>query len=123
MYPTSHISGRIRFAFSSRHEKEQFIDYVNAIEGVERVEYKEHTLTALVFYSLDTPAAFVIEQMAAKKEQPRLSKDDLYFYTIPLIKHPAIKAAWSILLLGFPKGILMFGLCSVGLHRYLDAKF
>lgn len=120
----SHIEGRARFKFDNLLEKREFIGHMSRIEGAKSLDYKEHTDSVLIHYKPKSTMAFVISQMAVGTQEntPKLDRNDLYFYTVPLIKHPVAKAAWSALVLGVPKGILMFAICSMGVHRYLDAK-
>ncbi|MEJ5172850.1 MAG: hypothetical protein WHT47_03975 [Hydrogenothermaceae bacterium] len=117
----SHIPGRIRLKFDSVLELRQFRSLLSKIEGIN--EIKEKSASILITYSPNTEAEFLFKNLKSSQERIKLDKDDLYHYTAPFIKHPATKALYSMMLLGFKRGLITFGICSIFLTRYLKSKF
>lgn len=117
----SHVPGRIRIKFDSLAEFKGFKNLVSKIEGINSV--KEGKASLLITYLPNTEADILFKNLKSSEEKTRLEKDDIYHYTAPLIKHPATKALYSIMLLGFRRGLITFGICSIFLTRYLKSKF
>lgn len=117
----SHIPGRIRLKFDSVLEFRHFKSLVSKIDGISSVKETQNSI--LITYLLGTEAEILFKNLKPNQEKIRLDKDDLYHYTAPFIKHPATKALYSMMLLGFKRGLITFGICSIFLTRYLKSKF
>lgn len=112
----------IRLYFSRREERDLFLSGMGGMEGVEGVEYKESTRTLLIRYKKGSFAEYVFSHIRPSKTQEALDRQDLHFYISPLIKHPAVKLAFSMLMLGGVAGLIAYGVCSMFLVPYLKSK-
>lgn len=119
----SHIKGRIRLRFELISEKREIVSIIDKLDGVE--EKKEGRSSILVVYKPGSQAEYFFKLIDRKepKKEVKLQPEDIYHYTTPLIKSPITKALYSIFLLGFRKGLIIFGICSLFLSKYLKNKF
>lgn len=115
------VPGRIRVRFDSLAEKNRFMSALSKMEGV--LEVREKTDSVLVIFSPDSEAGIFLGNLNPKKEKVQIDKDDIFHYTAGLIKNPAVKAIYTVSMLGLRRGLITFGLCSILLARYLKAKF
>lgn len=117
----SYIPGRIRIRFDSIAEKNHIKSLISKLDGINQV--KESPVSILISYSLNSEADFVFSNLKTKREPVKIENEDIYHYTAPLIKNPVTKAIYSVMLLGFKRGLITFGICSLFLARYLKSKF
>lgn len=117
----SSIPGRIRIKFDNLKEKSYMDSLISKLDGVK--EFKSTSTSILINYDLNTEADFVLRNLKSKEEYVKIEMDDLYYYTVPFIKNTATKAIYSIMLLGFKRGLITFGICSLFLAKYLKSKF
>ncbi len=113
--------GEARLYFSTRKDRDLFVYFISGVEGVLEVEYKENTKTLLIKFQEGSFAHRLIESL--KPTEVYINKEDLHFYIQPLLKHPAVKLGFSLLMLGLPVGLLSFSFCSMFLIPYLKTKF
>ncbi|MCX7738624.1 MAG: hypothetical protein N2Z80_04325 [Hydrogenothermaceae bacterium] len=119
----SHIKGRIRLRLELSSERRDVKILLDKLDGVEEV--RESALSILVKYrpGSEAEAFFRLLDREVPKEKVKLKLDDIYHYTVPLIKSSVTKALYSVFLLGFKRGLITFGICSLLLARYLKTKF
>lgn len=122
----SSTSNRVRLKFENILEKKQFNDNIKNLSGI--LEIKETNSTITVNFEPRSQfdyflRNFIIPSTQLNKQLPQLDKDDLHYYISPLIKSNVVKALWSISLLGFKRGFLMFTICTLGVGTYLKNKF
>ncbi|MDM7273606.1 hypothetical protein [Sulfurihydrogenibium azorense] len=119
-------SNRVRLEFENILEKRQFNDNVKNLQGI--LNIKETTNTLTINYEQKSQfdyflRNFIVPSTQLKKEVITLDKDDLHYYIAPLIKSNVLKALWSVSLLGFKRGFLMFTICTLGVGAYLKNEF
>lgn len=117
----SSIPGRIRIKFDNLQEKSYIDSLISKLDGIK--EFKSTSTSILINYDINTEADFVLRNLKSKEEHIKIEMDDVYYYTVPFIKNPAMKAMYSIMLLGFKRGLITFGICSLFLAKYLKSKF
>lgn len=115
------IPGRIRVRFDSFLERDRFKSALYKMDGV--LEIKERADSILVIFKPYSEAGVFLNNLNPKRDKVKLDKDDILHYTAGLIKNPVVKAMYTISMLGFRRGLITFGLCSILLARYLRAKF
>ncbi len=111
----------VRLLFSTKEGRDLFSNAIRKINGVISVDYKQSTKAVTVKYRKDTPASLILEHIEPKRLD-RLDRTDVHFYIFPFLKHPAVKLAFSMLMLGSISGIVVFGVCSLFLVPYLKTK-
>ncbi len=114
--------GEARLYFSSTAERELFLRGMNGVEGVEGVEYKENTRTLFIKFKEGSFFHYLLENLKGSKEPQKLDREDWHFYLQPFLKHPAVKLAFSMALLGWNVGLISFAVCSMFLVPYLKNK-
>ncbi|MEZ0323863.1 MAG: hypothetical protein ABWJ98_06125 [Hydrogenothermaceae bacterium] len=117
----SKITGRIRLRFDNLYEKERVRSMLSKLDGI--INIKESNLSFLITYKSNSEVALILDNLQTKKDNIPLDKGDLFFYTAPFIKSPVTKFIYTIGLLGFKKGVITFGVCTMLLGRYLKSKF
>lgn len=115
------VPGRIRVRFDNLVEKNRFKSALSKMDGV--LDVKEKVDSILVIFSPGSEAGVFLSNLNPKRDKFQIDKDDIFHYTAGFIKNPAVKAIYTISLLGFRRGLITFGLCSILLARYLRAKF
>ncbi|WP_333784920.1 hypothetical protein [Thermocrinis sp.] len=113
---------KVSLYFDSLEEKILFSKILKGLEGVEAVEEKERTKTLRVVFRKGSPADYLLSHLSPKRESS-LTKEDLFFYINPFLKHPATKLAFSVFTFGFSVGLLSFALCSMFIIPTLKTTF
>lgn len=118
-------SNRVRLEFENILEKSLFLENVSGLNGI--LSIKETNKTITINFQPKTQFDYFLKNFivpsSTKKELEKIDKDDIHFYIAPLIKNNFVKALWSISLLGFKRGFLIFTICTLGVGTYLKNKF
>jgi hypothetical protein len=125
VYLQSHIKGRTRLKFSNLYEKESFIDNVNEIKGLKKLDASKNSksLTVLVEYEPSSQFHYILRHMVSEEPAPRFSRNDLSSYVSPVLANPVAKVIWLMLVLGPTVGFLQFSISAMIVNRYIKAKF
>ncbi|SNR61843.1 hypothetical protein [Desulfurobacterium atlanticum] len=122
MKVVSRIDGRVRIKFDNIYEQRSFVENISKIPGVINIETGK-ALSALVIYKSGSPADFVLRNLRETEEVVRAGREEIYHYGNAVLTHPAAKALWTVMWLGFRRGIVTFAACSLILNRYIKAAF
>jgi len=118
----SKVEGRVRVKFDNLYEQRRFIENVSKIPGVLKIE-EGKALSALIIYEPKSPADFVLQNLKETEEKVQVGREEIYHYGSTVLAHPAAKALWAIMWLGFKRGIVTFAACSLIVNRYIKATF
>lgn len=122
----SFTADRVRLEFNNLIEKKRFLENIYSLSGI--LEIKELNKSITIMFEPNTQfdyflKNFIIPSTVNTRTTEKIDKDDIHYYIAPLIKNNVIKALWSISLLGFKRGFLMFTICTLGVSTYLKNKF
>ena len=104
--------------FDHPEEKILFKRRIEGLRGI-KIEREGYRSLRLV---VEEPR-LLEELKRSSKGKERLTLEDIHFYVSPLLKHPAIKLAFSIMTFGFAVGITSFALCSMFVIPSLKTTF
>lgn len=108
--------GKWRIHFYSPIEKEHFEEKIKSEKFIEVLESGHSSLLIKV------NSVAINEVLDASKFQG-IDKSDIHFYLGFFIKHPFLKALFSIGMLGFWVGLINFGVCSMIVMPYIKSRF
>lgn len=111
----------IRLLFSNQFERDTFYKGLVKMEGIVEIIRKENRNSLKIRYEPNTFASYLFEHLGTTKKE-RLSLEDLHFYTSPLIRHPATKFLYSLLIFGKKLGPIHFALCGMLITPFLKSK-
>ncbi len=113
--------GEARIYFSTIEERNLFLQGIKGMDGVLELKCKENTRTLLVKFKEGSFMHYLLENLGSKKRS-KLEREDLHSYIQPLLKHPAAKLGFSIIILGWKVGLISFAVCGMLLTPYLKTK-
>ncbi|MCS7084278.1 MAG: hypothetical protein NZL90_04775 [Aquificaceae bacterium] len=108
--------GRWRIHFYNPIEKERFEEKIRKEGFIEVLESGNSSLLIKV-------NSAVINEMLDVSKFHGLDRSDIHFYLGFFIKHPFLKALFSIGMLGFWVGLINFGVCSMIVMPYIKSRF
>ncbi len=117
-YPLT--ANRLVLEFESVVERDAFVKSLSGTKGIRAIEYSENTRRVRVELEEGSPLYKILR--SAMGQRRSITREDIHFYLSPFIKHPAVKALFSMLMLGGSVGLISFGVCSLFLIPYLKAK-
>jgi len=122
MVIVSKTDSRVRIKFDNEFEKRNFIKNMKDINGIKDLK-EGKALSVIIEYESGSTFDYIIKNLKETKEEIKAGKDEIFYYTNFFITHPAVKALWSMALLGAKRGFLTFAICTIGIGRFLKSKF
>lgn len=113
---------RVRIKFNNLLEKDEFMKHMKNIPGIISLKSGK-ALSVIVEFKPNSTFEYILKNINETKEEPVVGKEEIYHYGNVVITHPVTKAFWSVLWLGPKRGFLTFAICTMGINRYLKAKF
>ncbi|MEN3034118.1 MAG: hypothetical protein ABDH18_03930 [Aquificaceae bacterium] len=108
--------GRWRLSFYNSIEREHF---ERTLKNSNLFDVLESGNTSLLVKVRSTE----IEQILNASRNQLVDRADIHFYLSFFIKHPFVKAVFSISMLGFWAGLISFGVCSMIFMPYIRSRF
>jgi hypothetical protein len=118
----SRTDSRVRIKFDNEFEKISFLKNMKEIPGIKELKERK-ALSVIINYEPNSPFEYILKNLKETKEEPKAGKDEIYHYGNVVLTHPVAKALWTMTWLGAKRGFLTFAICSMGVNRYLKAKF
>lgn len=103
--------GNYVFSFETSVEKEYFKRAICGLPGVEEINDRDGGKTLRVRVLSGSIGEEILKSIGRRKEY-FLDREDVYYYTSLILKHPLLKLLISATLLGPKVGILSFLICS-----------
>lgn len=104
-------AGNFVFSFETSVEKEHFKRAICVLPGIEEVSDREGGRTLRIRVSPGSIGESILKSVGRRREIS-LDREDVYYYTTLILKHPLLKLLISAVLLGPKVGILSFLICS-----------